>query len=150
MSLAALVFNFHSNAMPEPATFVAEWEVEFEEMPSPKPDPRALVVASVHTEPDLSLGLDADKAEVTHPFRVTLHKAVKLVAIMVHSHHSLRRLAINHGGVNLSEGEGDNAAMQEERLRWLTEPRAIPKGDSFVALITSHFTNDGDMCGHRR
>jgi len=106
-----------SNSMQEPATFVARWEAEYEAMPAPPArDPRALVVAWVHTEPLRSLNmvawkerlnLDTDAAEFTHPFRVTLHKAVKLVAIMVHSHHWLRRLTINHNGINLRcEGKG--------------------------------------------
>ena len=45
-----------------------------------------------------------------------------------------------------SENKGADVAMQEERLRWLTEPRAIPKGDSLVALITGQSTTIEDLC----
>ena len=128
--------------------------MEYEVVPHNDPsfDPEALLVAWVHTEPPSSVYKrknvpeEEKRSEFTHPFRVTMHKNVTLVAIMVHNHNWLRRLVIQYNGKILSKNEGHDVKMQEERLRWLEKPQPISAGDDFTALITGFYTSYNDWC----
>jgi hypothetical protein len=124
--------------LPWPATFVAQWEVEFEVMLREDPDPRGFLVAWVHTEP-----AHGETESFKHSFRITVQKDADFLAFEVHNHNWLSGLTIDYAGSTLGQMAG-GGAMQKEQLRWLPEVQPLTAGDSFTVSISGHFTNEKD------
>ena len=137
MFLVCVAFTRCSNTLPWPATFVAQWEVEFEVILREDPDPRAFLAAWVHTQPNRE-----KKESFKHPYRITMHKDVNFLAFEVHNHNWFSWLTINYAGRTLSELAG--GAVQKETLLWLPEVQPLAAGESFTVSIAGHFTNEED------